>query len=70
VQAGQLLPGQARGLAAAAALFDEVCYGRRPGSQAGYQHIRELDAAVIAAAPRVSPAGQPAAGILAGSGLS
>jgi len=25
---------------------------------------------VIAAAPRVSPAGQPAAGILAGSGLS
>jgi hypothetical protein len=69
VQAGQLLPGQARGLAEAAALFDEVCYGRRPGSQAGYQHIRELDAAVMAAAPRVSPAGQPATGMLAGSRL-
>jgi Domain of unknown function (DUF4129) len=67
VEAGQLLPGQARGLADAAALFDEVCYGRRPGSQAGYQRIAELDAAVVAAAPRVSPASQPVAGILAGS---
>ncbi len=66
-QAGQLLPAQARGLADAAVLFDEVCYGRRPGSQAGYQRIAELDAAVAAAAPRVGPASQPGPGILAGS---
>jgi Domain of unknown function (DUF4129) len=69
VEAGQLLPGQARGLADAAAMFDEVCYGRRPGSQAGYQRIRELDAVVVVAAPRVSPVSQPATGILAGSRL-
>jgi uncharacterized protein DUF4129 len=68
-EAGQLLPGQAAGLADAAAMFDEVCYGRRPGSQAGYQRIRDLDAAVVAAVPRVSPAGQPATGVLAGSRL-
>jgi Domain of unknown function (DUF4129) len=66
-QAGQLLPAQARGLADAAALFDEVRYGRRPGSQAGYQRVAELDAAVTAAAPRVRAASEPTGGILAGS---
>lgn len=78
-EAGQLLPAQAPVLAAAAVLFDEVCYGLRPGSQAGYQRIRELDAAVMAAAPRVSPAagtgtgvlaGRPGPGVLTGSGRS
>jgi Domain of unknown function (DUF4129) len=69
-EAGQLLPAQARALASAATLFDEVCYGRRPGSQAGYQRIRELDAAVMAAAPRVTPAAGPGRPVLAGSGRS
>jgi hypothetical protein len=69
-EAGQLLPALARGLAHAATLFDEVCYGGRPGSQAGYQRIRELDAAVMMAAPRVSPASHPVTGVLAGSGQS
>jgi len=49
-EAGQALPGQAAGLRAAALLFDEVRYGQRPGSQAGYLRVRELDGAVSAAA--------------------
>jgi hypothetical protein len=60
-EAGQLLPAEAPALAAAARLFDEVCYGRRPGSRAGYERVRELDAAVMAAAPRVSVSAGPGA---------
>lgn len=58
-EAGLALPGQADGLRAAALLFDEVRYGRRAGSQPGYERVRELDAEVRASAGRVSKAAGP-----------
>jgi uncharacterized protein DUF4129 len=51
-EAGQAIPRQARGLREAALLFDEIRYGQRPGSQAGYLRVRALDAAVGASAGR------------------
>jgi hypothetical protein len=53
-EAGQALPGQATGLRAAARLFDDVRYGERAGTAAGYQQVRELDVAIRAARPAVS----------------
>jgi hypothetical protein len=53
-EAGQPLPGHAAGLRAAARLFDDVRYGERAGTAAGYQQLRELDAAIRAARPAVS----------------
>jgi len=46
VEAGGPLPGQALGLREAARLFDEVRYGGRAGTSAGYRRLRDLDAAV------------------------
>ena len=46
VEASAPLPGQAAGLRAAARLFDEVRYGGRAGTLAGYRRLRDLDAAV------------------------
>ncbi|HEU5476058.1 MAG TPA: DUF4129 domain-containing protein [Actinophytocola sp.] len=40
------LPGSATELSAAAALFDEVIYGGRPATMAGYQRLARLDEAV------------------------
>ncbi len=51
-EAGQAIPGQARSLREAALLFDEIRYGQRPGSRAGYLRVRELDGAVSASAGR------------------
>jgi len=48
-EAAAPLPGQASELAAAARLFDDVRYGGRPGSPAGYQQLRELDTRIRAA---------------------
>jgi len=53
-EAGQPLPGHATALRAAARLFDDVRYGGRAGTAAGYQQVRELDAAIQAARPTVS----------------
>jgi hypothetical protein len=53
-EAGQPLPSHAAGLRAAARLFDDVRYGERAGTAAGYQQLRELDAAIQAARPAVS----------------
>jgi hypothetical protein len=50
-QAGRLMPGHARALAGAARSFDEVCYGGQPGSRAGYERLRDLDAALQATTP-------------------
>lgn len=59
-EAGRALPAHAQALRDAAHLFDEVCYGQRPGTMAGYQGLRELDKQVMAGAPRVaSPAAGP-----------
>jgi hypothetical protein len=53
-EASQPLPGHAAGLRAAARLFDDVRYGERAGTAAGYQQVRELDVAIQAARPAVS----------------
>lgn len=41
--AGVLLPGFAAELGSAATAFNDVTYGERPGTEAGYQMIAELD---------------------------
>ncbi|MFY9931115.1 MAG: DUF4129 domain-containing protein [Streptosporangiaceae bacterium] len=53
-RAGQLIPAHAAALAAAARSFDDVCYGGQPGSRAGYEHLRDLDSALRAAAPQAT----------------
>jgi hypothetical protein len=60
-EASRPLPGHAANLMAVARLFDDVRYGQRAGTAAGYQQVRELDAAIQAARP-VAAAGMPAAG--------
>jgi hypothetical protein len=57
-RAGQALPELASQLAAAAQLFDDVLYGGREGTQAGYDQVTRLDAAVLAA--RAGIAAEPA----------
>jgi Domain of unknown function (DUF4129) len=56
-EAGQALPAHAAALRDAARLFDEVCYGERPGSQAGYERLSELDRLIMASAPRAARSG-------------
>jgi Domain of unknown function (DUF4129) len=46
VEASVPMPGQAARLREAARLFDEVRYGGRSGTLAGYRRLRDLDAAV------------------------
>jgi hypothetical protein len=48
-QAGRVLPDLAAELAGAALLFDDVRYGGRNGTAAGYQRVRDLDADIEAA---------------------
>jgi hypothetical protein len=48
-QAGRVLPDLAAELAGAALLFDDVRYGGRDGTAAGYQRVRDLDAGLQAA---------------------
>jgi hypothetical protein len=57
-EAAAVLPAQASELATAASLFDDVRYGGRDGTLAGYQRLRELDA-TIAAARVIRSAGRP-----------
>jgi hypothetical protein len=42
-EAGALFPAHAAELAAAAQLFDEVCYGDRAGTADGYARVQRLD---------------------------
>jgi Domain of unknown function (DUF4129) len=58
-EAGRALPPHAAGLLGAARLFDEVRYGRRPGTRPGYDRVAELDTRIAASAGRRS-AGSPA----------
>jgi hypothetical protein len=37
------LPAEAAALQDAARLFDDICYGERPGTAAGYAQVRDLD---------------------------
>jgi Domain of unknown function (DUF4129) len=59
-EASQPLPDHAAGLAAVARLFDDVRYGERAGTAAGYRRVRDTDAAIQAARP-VAAAGPRAA---------
>jgi hypothetical protein len=59
-QAGRVLPELAADLAVAALLFDDVRYGGRDGTAAGYQRVRELDARVQAARVASSGLAEPA----------
>jgi Domain of unknown function (DUF4129) len=58
------VPAEAAGLVRAARLFDEVRYGGRAGTQAGYAEVTGLDLRLEAAAGKL-----PAAGV-SGSGAS
>jgi Domain of unknown function (DUF4129) len=42
-EAGLALPAEASALRDAAQLFDDICYGERPGTAAGYQLVQALD---------------------------
>jgi hypothetical protein len=55
-EAGRALPPHAAGLLGAARLFDEVRYGRRPGTRPGYDRVTELDTRIAASAVRRSAA--------------
>jgi Domain of unknown function (DUF4129) len=67
------LPGQADGFRDAARQFDDIAYGGRDGTAAGYGRLRELDrviraagSAVAAVAADGAEAGHPLAGAAAG----
>jgi hypothetical protein len=47
-EAGEALPALAAGLMRTARLFDEVRYGDRTGTEAGYLSVRKLDASIRA----------------------
>ncbi len=52
VDAGVVLPALRDELAAASALFDEVCYGEAVGSEAEYRSLASLDESAQASRPR------------------
>lgn len=56
-EAGRLMPAHADNLAAAARLFDDVCYGGQRGIRDGYERLRDLGAAVGAATPHRAACG-------------
>jgi len=63
-EAGQQIPALAGQLRAATLLFDEVRYGGRTGTAAGYRYVRDLDGTLQTAKPlgRSSAASTVAAG--------
>ena len=68
-EASRPLPDHAASLLVVARLFDDVRYGQNAGTAAGYQRVRDLDAAIQAARP-VAPAGMPAAATTASGPVS
>ncbi len=65
-EAAAALPAEAGALRGAALMFDDICYGGRPGTPEGYTLVRELDTRIRAAIPR--PAASLAAASPAGPG--
>jgi hypothetical protein len=61
-EAARALPPHAAELLGAARLFDEVRYGRRPGTRPGYDRVTELDARIGAGAVRRAAGEHAAAG--------
>ncbi len=64
-EAAAALPAEAGALRSAALLFDDICYGDRPGTQAGYALIQELDTRISASVPKP---GAALAGVGTGAG--
>jgi Domain of unknown function (DUF4129) len=62
-EASRELPGLAAQLRSATALFDDIAYGQRDGTQDGYQLVSQVDAQVQAA--HVAPGQAPPAAELA-----
>ena len=54
-EAGLALPAEAAALRDAARMFDDICYGERPGTAAGYALVSDLDTRIKAAAPSPAP---------------
>jgi len=50
-ESARALPGEAGALRDSARLFDDICYGGRPGTADGYAAVRDLDARIAAARP-------------------
>jgi hypothetical protein len=71
-EAGATLPAEAGALRGAALMFDDICYGERPGTQENYALVSELDTRIRAAAPKpgatLAGAGAGLAGAGAGTG--
>jgi len=57
-EAALALPADAGPLRTSARLFDDICYGGRPGTAAGYAVVQELDRRITAASQQA--AGDPA----------
>ena len=53
-EAALAIPAEATALSAVARLFDDVRYGGRPGSQHGYEQVRDLDLRIQAVPIQVS----------------
>ncbi len=51
-EAGAALPAETAALREAALMFDDICYGGRPGTPEGYALVSELDTRIGAALPR------------------
>ena len=64
-EAARALPPHAAGLLAAARLFDEVRYGRRPGTRPGYDRVTALDLRIGQGAGQRGAASRAAAGAAA-----
>jgi hypothetical protein len=68
-EAAAALPAEAGALYTAALLFDDICYGDRPGTQAGYALVQELDTRISASVPKPGAALAAAGGgVSAGRG--
>jgi Domain of unknown function (DUF4129) len=65
-EAARALPPHAAGLLAAARLFDEVRYGRRPGTRPGYDRVTALDRSIGQSAGYRGAASRTPAGAAAG----
>ena len=50
-EAGLALPAEAAALRDAAQLFDDICYGERPGTAGGYALVQSLDSRLQSARP-------------------
>ena len=68
-ESARALPGEAGALRDSARLFDDICYGGRPGTADGYAAVRDLDARIVAAGPSLAAqAAGPAASAAVSAG--